>query len=154
MENEEMTIAEGFGDNNKAMMALYAAFARAQLKFGSISKDTTVNVKNKDQNKSSYSFKYATLADILEAVRKPLAEEGLSLLQPLEPAQGGGMWLKTLLVHAEGGIMESRVFVATGHNDIKQLGALITYLRRYTLTSMLCLASEEDEDIEKQPMTS
>ncbi len=115
-----------------------AALAKAQGAYPEIKKSSSVTITKRDGG--SFSFKYAALDAILDAVRKPLSDNGLAITQVLDGAN-----LITRLMHESGEYLEGTVPVPRG-DDIKALGASITYLRRYSLQSMLGVAAEEDTD--------
>ena len=86
-------------------------------------------------------YSYATLDDTLKIVIPALQSVGMMLTQPIY----GGM-LKTSLVHvASGEKIDSEIPTGTPERT-QDLGARITYLRRYQVTSMLSLSLEEDVD--------
>lgn len=118
--------------------ALNAALAAAQGEFPPIARDRTVNT-------GSYSYQYATLPTILAAIRPVMLKHGLAIVQRLE-APGGTPSLRTELRHAAGGVLASSFPLPFVPEDEKQLGRLITYLRRYALSAMLGIAPDEDTD--------
>jgi hypothetical protein len=119
--------------------ALYAALADAQGEFPPIPKDRTVKVQTKTGG--SYTFSYAPLDTILEKVRPALAKHGLSLIQTFD-----GNTMTTTLAHSAGGTVQSRFEVRQGTHSWQEFGSAITYARRYAITALLCVASEEDDD--------
>ena len=118
--------------------ALTAALAKAQPQFATVKRDKEVKVQTKSG--SSYSFKYAPLDSILEAVRKPLADNGLVVVQTLDAGD-----LVTALLHESGAQVSGRMPLPAA-NDIKDLGSAITYMRRYALQALLGIAAEDDDD--------
>ena len=118
--------------------ALAAALASAQAAFPTISRDKEVTVQTKAGG--SYKFKYAPLDSILNAVRKPLSENGLALTQLLDDGD-----LVTMLMHKGGGRLAGRVTLPSVEG-IQAFGSAITYLRRYSIQSILGIAAEEDDD--------
>jgi len=121
---------------------LNAALVEAQAEFPSIPRDRTVSVRT--QAGGSYSFSYAPLETILNAVRPVLAKHGLALVQRLE-SPGGTPALRTELRHKDGGVLAGS-FPLTVPDSPQALGSLLTYLRRYAISAILCLAAEEDDD--------
>jgi hypothetical protein len=117
---------------------LAAALAKAQVAFPSVVKDKKVTVTTKTGG--SYSFTYAPLDSILNAVRKPLADNDLVVVQMLDDGD-----LVTSLFHSSGGAVSGRVALPT-ETDIKAFGSAITYLRRYAIQAMLGIAAEDDDD--------
>jgi len=93
---------------------------------------------------------YATLDDIIGAVRKPLANHGLSFVQLLEN-EGDVLTLRTVLIHESGQTLESTAIIGKapvnrGVNELQALGSGITYMKRYALAAMLGVATGGDTD--------
>jgi hypothetical protein len=117
---------------------LAAALAKAQMAFPVVTRSKTVRVTTKTGG--SYTFSYAPLDVILDAVRKPLADNGLAVVQLLDREA-----LVTMLLHESGAFLEARTPIpATA--DVQNFGSAITYLRRYALQALLGIAAEEDDD--------
>lgn len=117
---------------------LAAALAKAQMQFAPVKRDKTVTVQTKTGG--SYSFAYAPLDTILEAVRGPLSANGLAMVQMLDDGA-----LVTSLIHDSGAILSGRVDLPPTA-DIQGLGSAITYLRRYAIQALLGIAAEDDDD--------
>ena len=118
--------------------ALAAALAKAQAAFPPIARDKEVTVQTKAGG--SYKFAYAPLDTILAAVRGPLADNGLAIVQTLDEGD-----LVTMLLHAEGARIIGRTPLPEAEG-IQAFGSAITYLRRYSITALLGIAAEEDDD--------
>lgn len=133
---------------------LAAALAAAQGKFSEIPrrKTATVPLKDKETGKriGEYSYNYADLADIISAVRGPLAEQGLAVSQTLGIESYANERLlavcTTHLRHSSGQWLRSVLKFPTGEKKIQELGSTFTYLRRYSLGAVLGIAPEEDDD--------
>jgi hypothetical protein len=119
--------------------ALAESLAKAQASFPAISRDKEVTVQTKTGG--SYKFKYAPLDSILNAVRKPLADNGLAITQLLD---GGD--LVTMLLHKDGASLSGRLAVPHIDGNVQAFGSAITYLRRYSIQAILGIAAEEDDD--------
>jgi len=126
---------------------LITALIKAKAKFAPLKKSKTATVKMKSGG--YYSYNYADLADILAMVTPPLAENGLVIIQPVTVTDGQ-ILIDTTLVHATGQWITTNLplpNIATGNmNAIQQIGSVITYGRRYSIESLLGIASEEDTD--------
>ena len=124
---------------------LAGALALAQGAFANPSKDRTVKVKSKKTG-VEYSFSYATFAAVLDSVRKPLADNGLSFVQ-VTSADEHGHLITTRLMHASGQWMEfdTPVFVSD-EGGPQAFGSGVTYAKRYALTSLLGITADEDDD--------
>jgi ERF superfamily protein len=118
--------------------ALAASLAKAQASFPRIERDKEVTVKTKTGG--SYTFKYAPLDSILAAVRGPLSDNGLALVQTLDEGD-----LVTMLLHDGGARIIGRTPLPEAEG-IQAYGSAITYLRRYSIQALLGIAAEEDDD--------
>lgn len=96
--------------------------------------------------------KYASLGAIIEHSRAVLAKYGLSVSQPTVSVNGE-VGVTTILMHESGEWMESTITLALadekGKSSAQVAGSVITYLRRYSLASILNLYSDEDTDGEQ-----
>lgn len=93
-----------------------------------------------------FKYKYAPLDEILNLIRPLLAAEGLSVIQsPIREDNLVGV--KTLLLHASGQYMEFEpILLPLEKTTAQGVGAAITYSRRYSISSILGIASENDDD--------
>lgn len=89
-----------------------------------------------------FKSKYANLADILDIIRQPLFENGLSFVQ----FPKGNHELETMLMHTSGEWMSETYEMTPTKNDPQGLGSVITYQRRYALGAILGLNIDEDDD--------
>ena len=96
-----------------------------------------------------FKHSYATFDDVLEAVKKPLADNGLSFMQMLDKNEDGQV-LISLLMHGSGQWISSttalNAFSEKGTNALQDIGKAITYMKRYALSAMLGVSSDEDDD--------
>lgn len=123
---------------------LHASIAAARPNFAEVKKSKTAKIKHKEGG-GSHSYKYATLDDIIEAVGKPLAAEGVGIYQPSKVVKDGVV-VRTFLVKADQWISDYGLFQPANTRDAKSIGSAITYGRRYALTSLLNIPVEEDTD--------
>jgi len=129
---------------SESIKELAAALAKAQGEMKSAIKSRTVRVVMKD-NKGSYTFDYATLDDVWDAIRLPLTNNGLSIAQPIA-VDAGKLTIETTLLHGSGEFLSSTATHSLGSVDLQGMGTAITYLRRYTLCAMVGVTSDEDDD--------
>lgn len=99
------------------------------------------NIK-KDSKNPFFKSKYASLSNILDAVRQPLSENNLSFTQ--FPCGEGE--LVTTIMHSSGEFMSASFKVSPVKNDPQALGSAITYARRYALSAALGLNVQDDDD--------
>ena len=88
---------------------------------------------------------YADLAAVWDAIRAPLSTNGLSVTQTLEPINGVGFYLRTTLYHISGQWISS-MYPLPAEVTPQQLGSALTYARRYSLSSIVGIAADEDDD--------
>jgi len=101
-----------------------------------------------------FNSKYAPLQDILSLTRPILAKNGLSVLQSTT-GDLENVTVSTMLLHSSGEFMETEPFVLKGEQtakgggkvlNVQGAGSMITYIRRYQISAILGLASEDDDD--------
>ena len=93
-----------------------------------------------------FKNKYADLAAVIDAIRKPMAENGLGFTQTMY-ATDTALFLTTTLRHTSGQWISSEYPLPMGATP-QQLGSALTYARRYSLSSIACIAADEDDDAE------
>jgi hypothetical protein len=96
---------------------------------------------------SQREYPYATLSDVIEAVRGPLSKNGLSIVQPPLSDTDGCASVRSILLHESGEWLAGVVTVPTPSHGAAAhaLGSSIAYCRRYGLTSLLGIATEDDD---------
>lgn len=106
-------------------------------------------IENVSKDRQGYSYKYADLASCLDAVRKPLSDNGFSLSQIISQDEDKMPVLITLLIHKSGQWLKSTFpiesVVMKQGNPLQHLGAGITYIRRYALSAIVGLTQEDDD---------
>lgn len=118
----------------------HAALLNAKAKFSPVRKDA--------QNPHLRNH-YASLESVLEAVEKPLNDEGLVIVQTPVPSDQG--WaLQTRIVFDTGEELAGLVPLIFGLegekiNPMQSLGSAISYARRYGLMGLLSLTAEDDD---------
>jgi hypothetical protein len=128
---------------SESIAHLAAALVQAQAEIKSI---------HKDRENSHFRNKYATLDAIVETVRPILAKHGLAVVQGAtmpHTSEGGTLVafaVGTRLVHQSGEWMESYALMPLAKLDPQGAGAALTYGRRYSLSALLSLATDDDDD--------
>lgn len=90
---------------------------------------------------------YASLKSVMAACRDALFDNGIWLCQyPVPVDEPACLGLVTKLTHAESGQWQSSLAVVPlPRADPQGMGSAMTYLRRYSLTAMLDMVSEDDD---------
>ena len=118
------------------MKNIATAFIKAQ---------SEMSAPKKDNSNPFFKSKYADLNSVLEAVMKPLHNNGIAVLQPTVCIDGRN-YVKTILLHESGEMLESFTEILYAKvNDAQGQGSGITYARRYGLQS-LCGVGADDDD--------
>lgn len=100
----------------------------------------------KGAKNSFFKSNYSDYNSVLEVVKEPLNENGILVLQPTVVREGKTL-VETTLIHAESGefISGEMEVITAKQNDPQSYGAAITYMRRYSLQSMLSIPSEDSD---------
>lgn len=123
---------------------LATALCKAQAAMGEVPK-SGINPAFKSADKPK-GTPFSTLADVIGAIRKPLTDNGLSFLQPVARNEHG-VAVTTVLLHVSGQRYSSTLEMPCGANaNAQAVGSAISYGRRYSLLSMMGLASDDDDD--------
>lgn len=97
-----------------------------------------------------YDFQYTDLTGILDEIKPHLSKNGISVLQNTFTEFAEGHLLvsvTTKLLHESGEWIESKpLSFPVGENDIQTMGGLVTYMKRYSLSAMLGISTEADDD--------
>lgn len=99
----------------------------------------------KDKVNPVHKSKYADLSAIWEMCRKPLADNGLSLVQTTEIAENNVI-LETTLLHSSGQWLRGKLSLNPAKLDPQGVGSSMTYGRRYAMCALLGIAADEDDD--------
>lgn len=147
-------------EHSESFTAIAAALAAASVDFAAIKKNKTAKIKSARTN-TEFAYSYATLDAILEAVRKPLAANGLVLVQSqvmveVNEHRGNSVivtrdeFMETRLIHSSGEWFSNQVplLLPTEDLDPRGYGSAQTYARRYGITALLCIVADEDDDAE------
>lgn len=97
-------------------------------------------------NNPFFKSKYAPLSDVLNLVRPILTKHGLSLIQS-PSGNGTDIIVSTLLLHSSGEWIETEPLILKADKATAQgCGSAITYGRRYAISAVLGISSEDDDD--------
>ncbi len=104
---------------------------------------------NAFKGKKGYGYNYSPIDVILKENRPLLAKFGLSHIQSQE-FDSDIITVTTRLIHESGEWIETTAVSPytqlKGMNSYQSIGSGITYLRRYSLSAALGIASDDDED--------
>jgi hypothetical protein len=125
-------------DKSDTIIELAKALAKAQ---------GQIKPAVKDSENPHFRSKYADLSSVWEACRKPLTDNGLSVVQmPVDAPTPGSVALTTLLLHISGEFISSTVSAPLTKQDAQGIGSALTYLRRYALSAIIGVVADDDDD--------
>ena len=91
--------------------------------------------------------RYATLNSVMESCRGALLSHDIWMTQFPVPAEPGYLGLVTKLTHAKSGQWQSSLaMVPLPKADPQGMGSAMTYARRYSLSAMLGIVTDADDD--------
>jgi len=107
-----------------------------------------------DSENPFHHSKYADLSSVWAAIRKPITDNGLSVIQTTEPYDNG-VTVITTLMHISGETITTKLSTrvpekapdknGVAQSNIQSLGSAITYLRRYSLAAMVGVSTMDDD---------
>lgn len=98
-----------------------------------------------DKVNPHFKSRYASLNSVLDACRPHLSKHGLAVMQNLG-VQGDYYTLTTTLSHSSGQWSRSCAPVCSIKCNPQQVGSALTYFRRYALSAIVGISSDDDED--------
>lgn len=123
-------------NKSESIAKIAPALLKAQRKMGAATKGAA---------NPYFKSKYADLGAVMEVVKDPLNDEGITILQPTY-SKDGSHYVETILMHETGEFIASDALkLELNKTDMQQLGSAITYARRYTLQSLLSIPAEDDD---------
>jgi len=99
-----------------------------------------IGVISKDTTNPFYKSKYFDINSLIKQLQPLLEKNRLLLLQPIEESL-----VYTKIICADSGEFVIACMRLPEISDIQKLGGAVTYLRRYTLSSLLGLPAEDDD---------
>jgi len=99
----------------------------------------------KDATNPAFRTTYADLASVWDAARSPLTSNGLSVSQHPGRTEDGQVSVTTILMHSSGQHIISVVSAMPTQGTPQAAGSVVTYLRRYALSSVVGIAPEDDD---------
>ena len=98
----------------------------------------------KDAANPFFKSQYASLASCWQACRGPLTKHGLAIIQTTEP-DNGNVTVISILTHSSGQWIKGKLSVKPPKTDSQALGSCLSYLRRYSLSALVGLSTQDDD---------
>ena len=106
-----------------------------------------------DKQNPFFKSKYADLSSVWSVARKPLVDNGLSVVQTFASCGPDCVNIVTTLLHESGQWIRGCLTIPMLKQDPQAAGSAITYGRRYSLSALLGICPDDD-DGEKAMKTS
>ena len=131
-------------ENEKAKRDFYEALSNFQGEVPTIIKKSEVNM---GYGKPHYN--YASLGDIITEIQKPLQKYGLSYHWRVNN-DDSFIEVTCILAHSSGYELQTSISAAKdatpGKSNVQAIASTITYLKRYTLISLLGIGTADPDD--------
>jgi hypothetical protein len=105
-----------------------------------------MSVAGKNQKNPFFKSSYADFEAIINASRPALTKNGLSVVQSPMINSEGDANLITILMHSSGQWIQSIAKYNPAKSDIQSLSSYNTYLKRMCYTSLVGVATGDDDD--------
>lgn len=100
----------------------------------------------KDSTNPHFRSKYSDLASVMDAIREPVGNNGLSIWQDAT-LEDIGVSVTTRIVHVSGQWVEfGPLTIPIGKKDAHAVGSACSYGKRYALCAALGVVSDDDDD--------
>ncbi len=99
----------------------------------------------KDSINPFFKSKYADLGSVWDAARPVLSKNGLCIMQTTQ-MMDDKIVMVTTLAHTSGQWVKSYLPLNPSKNDSQGVGAAITYLRRYSLSALVGVVCDDEDD--------
>lgn len=100
------------------------------------------------KSKQGHNYKYATLEDIVDIVRPTLEKHGFAVSFGVNTTSD--IIVTCTLMHKEGHSIETTMQLPAdksgSKNAVQAIGSSVSYAKRYTLSSLLNIATRDDDD--------
>jgi len=100
-----------------------------------------------------FKSKYADLSVIIDACRLPLSVNEIACMQAPYTPKDGTVGVETLFGHSSGQFIKFRFKIKPNKFDIQSVGSIITYIKRFSLSSALLIVGDNDDDDGNAGMT-
>lgn len=106
----------------------------------------TMEAAKKDSENPHFKSKYADLASVVAAIKRPFADNGLSYVQLPMLTQNEEVVVETVLLHTSGQWISSQFAIPVSKADAHGHMSALTYCRRGALAAIAGIASDDDDD--------
>lgn len=104
-----------------------------------------IEAVTKDGKNPFFKSDYTSLNATIFSCKQVLNDNNFVVLQPIQSDENG-VYVCTTIIHTSGDKLESKMHIRESkQNDPQSQGSAITYARRYSLKSFLCMTDADDD---------
>lgn len=101
----------------------------------------------KNANNPFFKSKYVPLENVVDSITKASSKHGLSFTQFPSSDENGNVTVGTMVMHESGEWIEyDPICMKPVKNDPQAIGSAITYAKRYALSAIFGITSDNDDD--------
>ena len=101
----------------------------------------------KNANNPFFKSKYVPLENVVDSITKASSKHGLSFTQFPSSDENGNVTVGTMVMHESGEWIEyDPICLKPVKNDPQAVGSAITYAKRYALSAIFGITSDNDDD--------
>ena len=103
-------------------------------------------IAKKDNENPFFKSKYTDLATVQKILKEFFPKHGLCYVQSIYTNETDNTYVVTKIMHVSGQWVGSSVRLTPSKSDVQSLGAYITYMKRYALSSLAGVICDEEDD--------
>jgi len=129
---------------SESIAKIASALIKAQKEIGNPVKSQSASNGNKKM------YDYANITGYIEEAKPKLAQNGLTIMQNTK-SKDGLVGIETILIHESGEFIGDELYIDNATkslyngNALQNMGSILTYLRRYALSSMLFMGADDND---------
>ena len=113
-----------------------------------------INPAAYDAANPHFRSRYATLASVMQSCRAALSKNQIAVVQGTTVSDKN-VTVTTMLIHSSGQFISDDIMIPVVQNTAQAIGSALTYGRRYGLSALVGIVSDEDDDAnEAMPIPS
>ena len=124
---------------SETIIELSKAFAKMQME---------LEQPLKNANNPFFKSKYVPLENVVDSITRAANKHGLSFTQFPSSDENGNVTVGTMVMHESGEWIEyDPICMKPVKNDPQAVGSAITYAKRYALSAIFGITSDNDDDV-------
>ena len=125
-------------EKSETIIELSKAFAKMQME---------LEQPLKNANNPFFKSKYVPLENVVDSITRASSKHGLSFTQFPSSDENGNVTVGTMVMHESGEWIEyDPICLKPVKNDPQAVGSAITYAKRYALSAIFGITSDNDDD--------